>query len=61
MKLYELPRYTKFTIVDDLDKNVYLFEKVDGMYSRCFDGEQLFHLAAFAEVEPIYETTKNST
>lgn len=54
MMLYELPRNTKFTIEGD-PENVYLFEKVDGMYSRCFHGDQLFHLAAFAEVVPYEE------
>jgi hypothetical protein len=62
MKLYELPRNTKFKIVGDTDENVYLFEKVDGMYSCCFDGDKLFHLAAFAEVIPYdgdpFEKTK---
>jgi hypothetical protein len=61
MKLYELPRNTKFTIVGDIEKEIYLFEKVDGMYSRCFDGEQLFHLSASAEVEPYIEKAKDSS
>lgn len=35
MKLYQLPRNTKFTINDDEEQTVLLFHHVDGMYSYC--------------------------
>lgn len=58
MKLYELPRNTKFKIVFDgkADSNVYLLDHIDGMYSLCYnkDGE-ICHIAAYAPVEKVEE------
>ena len=50
MKLYELPRNTRFK----LEGVEYLLEKIDGMYSRCFDKEgNLYYFAAFTEIEEL--------
>jgi hypothetical protein len=52
MKLYELPRNSYFTLNDDPDKEVFLLERIDGMYSSCYNSdEELIHLAAFTDVE----------
>ena len=59
MKLYELPRYTYFTLKDDPDKNEFFFDHVDGMYSLCFNKFQdTIHIAAYAEVEIINDRNK---
>ena len=51
MKLYELPRYTYFTLKDDPDKNELFFDHVDGMYSYCKDKDSnVIHLPAWTEV-----------
>ena len=51
MKLYEVPRnsWIKF------DSDLYLFHKIDGMYSVCYYQGQIVHLSASAEVEFIGE------
>jgi len=55
MKLYELPRNTKFTIDSDPEAGVFLLESIDGMYSRCYTSEgTLVHIAAYTVVT-IYE------
>ena len=47
--LFELQRNTKFM----LDGEKYTLERIDGMYSRCFDSNgNLLHIAAFTDVEP---------
>ena len=51
MKLYELPRNTYFTIEDDPQQKVYLFDHIDGMYSVCYDGDVAFHLFAWIDVQ----------
>ena len=52
MKLYELKRNSYFIINDDPNKEVFLLESIDGMYSRCYNSdEELIHLAAFTDVE----------
>lgn len=50
MKLYELLRNTKFKF----NGIEYTLERIDGMYSRCFDSEgNLIHLAAYSEIEEL--------
>lgn len=51
MKLYELPRNTYFSIEDDPQQKVYFFEHIDGMYSVCYNNDELFHLAAWTDVQ----------
>lgn len=54
VKLLDLPRDSKFTIVGDESKTLFTFEKVDGMFSRCFfGGDNLIHLSAWTEVEEV--------
>jgi hypothetical protein len=53
MKLYELPRESRFTLVDDDSQTVFMLERIDGMYSRCYLGDALVHLAANSEVEEV--------
>lgn len=64
MKLYELPRRTKFRLLEntetppdgiEADPNaVYFFHHIDGMYSYCEDKDKnIVHLAAWSEVEKI--------
>jgi hypothetical protein len=55
MKLYQLSRDSRFTIVGDESKTKYLLDHIDGMYSycyRCFDDE-VYHISAFTEVEEV--------
>ncbi len=54
MKLYNLPNKVHFTIIEDDSQRVYLFDHIDGMYSVCYDGDEIFHLAAWTEVECEY-------
>ena len=50
MKLYELPRNSKFILNGD----EFTLEKIDGMYRRCFDAAgNLYHFAAWTEVEVV--------
>ncbi len=51
MKLYELPRNTYFTIEDDPSQEVFLFDHIDGMYSVCYRGDDMVHLAAWTDVQ----------
>jgi hypothetical protein len=59
VKLYELPRNSKFQIVDggtDYVKRTYTLKHIDGMYSYCYDSEgKVAHIAAFADVEKVDE------
>jgi len=50
MKLYELPRNTYFSIQDDDRQLIYLFDHIDGMYSVCYYGDELIHIAAWTDV-----------
>jgi len=51
MKLHELEKGDTFRLAEDNDSPVFTFEKVDGMYSRCFTvSGDLIHLAAYAPV-----------
>lgn len=69
MKLYDLKKGDKFTIIDEEVKvpvahaepeagKVYLFGHIDGMYSYCKDGDDVVHFAAWTEVERVDETEK---
>ena len=53
MKLYELPRDTRFTLVDDDSNTVFTLERIDGMYSRCYLGNTPVHLFVDADVEEV--------
>ena len=52
MKLYELSRDSLFMIDEEgYRKDIFRLEKLDGMYSRCYDDQgQLIHLAGFTPV-----------
>lgn len=63
-KLYELHRGSSFRLIGDTATPVgspestlgavYLLNRIDGMYSHCFDTEgNVVHLAAYSEVERI--------
>lgn len=56
MKLYELPRNTKFRFLHEgaPKDEVYLLDHIDGMFSLCYnkDGE-ICHIAAYAPVEKV--------
>ena len=54
MKLYDLPRDTRFTLVDDDSNTVFTLERIDGMYSRCYLGDALVHLAANSDIEEVW-------
>ena len=53
MKLYELPRNTRFTLVDDESKTVFIFSHIDGAYSACYLGDAVVHISANAEIEEV--------
>lgn len=53
MKLYELPKGSRFTLVEDDSQAVFTFERIDGMYSRCYLGDALVHIGANADVEEV--------
>ena len=56
MKLYELPRGTKFKLVLDgvVGDEVYLLDHIDGMYSLCYNKDEgICHIAAYAPVEKV--------
>jgi hypothetical protein len=59
MKLYELPRNTYFTIEDDPQQHVYLFDHIDGMYSVCYYDGKLIHIAAWADVQLVRPHTQS--
>ncbi len=51
MKLYELHKGDHFILADDPQRTPFEFEKVDGMYSRCYLNERVVvHLNANADV-----------
>jgi hypothetical protein len=51
-KLYELPRDT----IIRLDNQLFLFKKIDGMYSICIDTKGLtIHIACYTDVEVVNE------
>ena len=56
MKLYELDRFTYFTINGDEEKVIYKLHHIDGMYSYCTreSDKKVIHFAAWTEVEKIY-------
>jgi hypothetical protein len=53
MKLYELQRDKRFTLVDDDSGTVFLLDHMDGAYSVCYIGNAIVHISAFAEVEEV--------
>ena len=53
MKLYELARDSRFTLVDDENQTVFVFERIDGAFSRCYLGDALVHIGANADVEEV--------
>ena len=63
MKLYDVPDNTRVRVLGrimtpigspDIKKGDELFyEHIDGMYSYCTRGDEVFHLVAWAEVEII--------
>jgi hypothetical protein len=61
MKLFELPRNSKFKIImndpnSNIDPNiVYTLDHIDGMYSYCTYQDVVFHIAAMTEVEKVEE------
>ena len=53
MKLYKLPKNTKFRLEEE-DDLVFTLEKIDGMYSICRDSDgEIFNINASAEVIPL--------
>jgi len=54
MKLYDLPRNTLFKIVGDKSNTILRLERIDGMFSVCWDEHgEVVHIAASAEVEAL--------
>ena len=55
MKLYELPRYSIFRIIDDDPSTKYKLHNIDGMYSYCtnIETKEVTHVLAWQEVELI--------
>ena len=53
MKLYELPRNTRFTLREDESKTVFIFSHIDGAYSACYLGDAVVHISANAEIEEV--------
>lgn len=55
MKLYDVPRATFFTIVEDDSNTVYFLENLYGMFSYCKnEAGNVIHFSASLEVD-IYE------
>jgi hypothetical protein len=51
MKLYELPRNTKFTLKGDESKTEFHLDHLDGIYSLCLTKEgAVVHISADAKV-----------
>ena len=51
MKLYELKKGDHFVLADDPQKTPFEFDKIDGLYSRCYLNERVVvHLNANADV-----------
>jgi len=59
MKLYQLPRNSYFTIEDDPQQYVYLFDHIDGMYSVCYYDDELIHIAAWTDVQLVRPQTES--
>jgi hypothetical protein len=66
MKLYELPRKTKFILLEDVDGPVsalkpnkneeYFLDHLDGMYSLCYNNKNaIIYIPAWAEVQIVEE------
>ena len=53
MKLYELGKDKRFTLVDDASDTVFLLGHIDGAYSLCYIGNAIVHISANAEVEVV--------
>ena len=53
MKLYELEKDKRFTLVDDSSGTVFLLDHIDGAYSVCYIGNVIVHISASAEVEVV--------
>jgi hypothetical protein len=52
LKLYDLPRNTYFTLAGDDSKEIFFFERVDGLFSFCrTSSNQIVHFSATSEVE----------
>jgi hypothetical protein len=56
MKLYDLSPGDNFILAGDDDSPVFRFERLDGMYSICWLGDSIVHLAAFT---PVIRFNKN--
>ena len=51
MKLYELKKGDHFVLEDDPQKTPFEFEKIDGLYARCYLNERVIvHLSVDADV-----------
>jgi len=51
MKLYELKKGDHFVLADDPQKTPFEFDKIDGLYARCYLNERIVvHLNANADV-----------
>ena len=53
MKLHDLERDKRFTLVDDASGTVILLDHIDGLYSVCYIGEAVVHISANAEIEEV--------
>jgi hypothetical protein len=53
MKLYELPKNTRFTLNDDESKTVFLLDKFYEDYAECFIGDAPVHLSSLADIEVV--------
>jgi len=53
MKLYELEKDKRFTLVGDDSGTVFLLDHIDGMYSVCYLGNAIIHISANAEIEEV--------
>ena len=51
MKLYELPRDSRFTLVDDESHTVFVFDHINGDFGMCYLGNTPVHLFIDADVE----------
>ena len=64
MKIYELKKGDHFVLADDPQKTPFEFDKIDGVYSRCYLNERVFvHLNGNADVikEVIMGVTNEET
>ena len=53
MKLSELNRNTRFTLVGGDSSTVFMLYHIDGAYSVCYLGDAVVHISANAEVEGV--------